>query len=116
MDSEFWDARYTESDAVWTQTPNEFVTSYLEELPVGVMADFAGGEGRNALWFARRGWMTENIDFSRVAVERSKQWAWEQGVANRFVGTVADATRPESSSTAPLDLAVMASPKDISEP
>lgn len=108
MDSDFWNSRYLESEAMWSQTPNEFVVEYLSQLPVGAMADFAGGEGRNALWFAGRGWMAENIDFSSVAVERSKQWAWEQGVANRFVGTVADATAPGTSTLAPLDLAVMA--------
>lgn len=108
MDSEFWDRRYADSDSVWSHDPNQFVVEYCSELPVGRMADFAGGEGRNALWFASRGWEAENIDFSHVAVERSRHWAWEQGVTNRFVGTVADATAPDISTLAPLDLAVMA--------
>lgn len=108
MDSDFWDQRYAETDTVWSHNPNQFVVESCAELPVGRMADFAGGEGRNALWFASRGWEAENIDFSSVAIERSRHWAWEQGVTNRFVGTVADATAPNTSTLAPLDLALMA--------
>lgn len=72
------------------------------------MADIAGGEGRNALWFAEQGWQAENIDFSAVAVARSVEWAKERGVADRFVGTVADATAPNVCTTQPLSLIVMA--------
>ena len=108
MQSEQWDARYAQSESVWTREPNQFVLEYLEALPAGTMADIAGGEGRNALWFASRGWRAENIDFSEVAVNRSLEWAHQQGLAATFTATVADATAKGISQTAPLDLVVMA--------
>jgi SAM-dependent methyltransferase len=41
-------------------------------------------------------------------VNRSLEWAAGQGLADRFTGTVADATARNTSALAPLDLVVMA--------
>lgn len=108
MQSAEWDERYAAKPAVWSHSPNQFVVEYLEHLPIGSMADIAGGEGRNALWFAERGWQAENVDFSAVAVARSVEWAAERNVSDRFVGTVSDATAADACITRPLDLIVMA--------
>ena len=73
MDSNDWDTRYESAENVWSSTPNHFVVEYLEHLPVGSMIDLAGGEGRNALWFAGRGWSVENVEFSKVALSKFAQ-------------------------------------------
>ena len=103
-----WDQRYAESEMVWSLEPNEFVVEYLSDLPAGKMLDLGGGEGRNALWFASRGWHVENSDFSAVAVTKFLQRAEREGLLELCTGTTVDATHPESCVTKPVDLAVMA--------
>lgn len=103
-----WDKRYAESEMVWSLEPNQFVVEYLSDLPAGKMLDLGGGEGRNALWFASRGWHVENSDFSAVAVDKFLQRADHEGLTELCTGTVVDATNPESCVTKPVDLAVMA--------
>ena len=75
MDAGAWDARYAEADQVWSTGPNQFVEAELADLPPGRALDLACGEGRNAIWLARRGWEVTAIDFSEVAVERARRLA-----------------------------------------
>ena len=103
-----WDERYRASELVWSSAPNQFVVEYLSDLPAGAMLDLAGGEGRNALWFAQAGWQAEVADFSGVAVERFLARAEQAGVTERCAGTVADATRLTDYRYEPFDLVVMA--------
>lgn len=108
MDSEQWNARYAASELVWSAQPNQFVVEYLSGLPAGTMLDLAGGEGRNALWFAKRLWRAEVADFSSVAVERFLQLAESLKVSARCAGTVSDATRLTDYTFEPFDLVVIA--------
>ncbi len=110
MDAAQWDARYLASDTstVWGAKPNEFVVSYLSDLRPGTMLDVAGGEGRNALWFARRGWAVEVVDFSAAALERFDEWAVHERIKDRCVATHADVTQPYEVLVAPASLIVMA--------
>jgi SAM-dependent methyltransferase len=103
-----WDDRYRASELVWSSTPNQFVVEYLSDVPAGAMLDLAGGEGRNALWFAERGWQAEVSDFSSVAVARFMARAEQACVAERCAGTVGDATRLTDYAYEPFDLVVMA--------
>lgn len=103
-----WDKRYAGSEMVWSLEPNEFVVEYLSDVTTGKMLDLGGGEGRNALWFASRGWQVENSDFSAVAVSKFLQRAEREGLTHLCTGTVVDATNPESCVTKPVDLAVIA--------
>lgn len=86
-----WDRRYSASEQVWSLGPNQFVERELADLAAGNAVDLAGGEGRNAIWLAKRGWRVENIDISRVAIERFLARAESEGLATNTVGTVADA-------------------------
>ena len=106
--AEFWNERYASSDSVWSITPNTFVVEYLSELPVGRMIDLAGGEGRNALWFAGRGWQAENADISSVAVDKFVARANDEGLAEKCIGTVIKVDTPASFELAPADLGVIA--------
>jgi len=108
MDSRAWDDRYQATDSVWSPTPNVFVKEYLENLPLGRMVDVAGGEGRHALWFAQRGWESENFDFSAVGVSKSMELAEELRVSDRFHGHVGDAESTQDFFLAPADLVVIA--------
>ncbi len=106
--AEAWNQRYAQAPQVWSLTPNDFVVEYLSDLPVGKMLDLGGGEGRNAVWFASRGWQVENSDFSSVAVKKFLARAEAEGLAAQCTGTVLDATQAEACVTKPVDLAVLA--------
>lgn len=92
MDANDWDKRYEATESVWTNNPNQFVVEYLSPLAPGKMIDLAGGEGRNALWLADRGWVVENADFSSVAIKKYVDRAASLGLTDHCVGTVLDAT------------------------
>ncbi|MFM1950804.1 MAG: hypothetical protein RL418_491 [Actinomycetota bacterium] len=85
-----WDARYLASKSVWSLEPNQFVVEQLKDLEAGVVVDLAGGEGRNALWFAANGWKAVNVEFSKVALEKFEDRAKDAGLEVRSV--LADAT------------------------
>lgn len=87
MDAGSWDERYAAAERVWSVGPNQFVAAELAGLPAGAALDLGCGEGRNAIWLARRGWTVTALDFSAVAVERGRRAAgdlpitWQVGDA-----------------------------------
>ena len=90
-DASSWDMRYASQELVWSLEPNVFVSTQLKELPAGKMIDHAGGEGRNALWFASRGWQVENVEISKVALEKFQLRAEREGIADRCISNLATA-------------------------
>lgn len=75
MDAQQWDVRYAASELVWSAEPNQFVAAELAELTPGRALDLAAGEGRNAIWLARRGWSVTASDFSQVALDKGARLA-----------------------------------------
>ncbi|MEN9752517.1 MAG: hypothetical protein RL670_208 [Actinomycetota bacterium] len=104
--ADYWNTKYDTDDFIYTTIANRFVVEYLEALPAGTMIDLAGGEGRNAVWFAERGWKAEVVDFADKAVAKFLKFAQERSVSDRCVGTVADATDFKAK-LAPADLGVV---------
>ena len=107
MNSDYWDAKFDVPEYIYTKEVNRFVKQFCEHLPAGKMIDLAGGEGRNSVWFAERGWQAENIDFSKKALTKALAFAEERGVADKYFAHIADATGFESVLT-PVDLGVIA--------
>ena len=107
MNSNDWDVRYEAATNIWSLTPNQFVVEYLGHLEPGSMIDLAGGEGRNALWFATRGWQVENSDFSGVALEKFTTRAKEEGLETACFATQVDATAPTTFALSPVDLGII---------
>ena len=70
METTDWDDRYRATDRLWSAEPNTFVADRLAGREPGVGLDLASGEGRNAIWLAKRGWEMTAVDFSSVAIER----------------------------------------------
>ena len=60
---------------MWSAAPNQWVEQLTADLPVGRVLDLAGGEGRNALWLADRGWQATVVDFSQVALDGVRELA-----------------------------------------
>lgn len=67
---------------MWSATPNQWVEKLTADLPVGRALDLAGGEGRNALWLADRGWQATVVDFSQVALDKARVLASKRFGAN----------------------------------
>ena len=104
----YWNEKFAATEElVYTETVNRFVKQYCEDLPKGKMIDLAGGEGRNAIFFAEKGWQVENIDISNVGLTKFLKFADERGVTEKVFANCADATGFESVLT-PVDLGVVA--------
>ena len=106
MDASGWDERYAGREYLWDVAPNRFVEAHLADLTPGTAIDLAAGEGRNAVWLARRGWHVTAVDFSRVGLEKARRLAQEHGVEDRVRTILADALTyapPE-----PVDLVIVA--------
>ncbi|GAA4485234.1 class I SAM-dependent methyltransferase [Actinoallomurus oryzae] len=84
MSAEEWDARYRESERLWSGKPNDVLVREVSDLPPGRVLDLGCGEGGDAVWLARRGWHVTAVDISRVALERAARHAVEAGVAERI--------------------------------
>ena len=80
MDATAWNARYAASDLVWSAEPNRFVEAELTDLPPGRALDLAAGEGRNAIWLARRGWEVTAVDYSQVGIDKGRRLAGDTDV------------------------------------
>lgn len=100
--AEQWDRRYSASAQVWSLGPNQFVEAELRNLTPGFAVDLAGGEGRNAIWLLKKGWKVENVDISKVAIERFLERASQEGLSESTIGTVGDATAVQFSQLADL--------------
>ncbi len=78
-----WDARYAESDRIWSGRPNPRLVEQVEQLPPGDALDVGAGEGADAVWLAGQGWQVTALDVSEVALGRVAAHAAEQGVGQR---------------------------------
>jgi ubiquinone/menaquinone biosynthesis C-methylase UbiE len=72
--AEDWDARYAAGQQ-WSDEPNALAAGLLAEVPPGRALDVAAGEGRMALWLARRGWSVTALDFSSAGLARGRERA-----------------------------------------
>jgi len=94
MDREAWNERYRSKDLVWGAAPNAFVAENFSDRPAaGRALDLGCGEGRNAIWLAKRGWRVTAIDLSDVAIDRARDLAAREGVEVDWV--CADLTKVE---------------------
>jgi SAM-dependent methyltransferase len=78
---ETWDARYAESDRIWSGRPNPRLVEQVSALPPGKALDVGAGEGADAVWLAGQGWRVTALDVSAVALDRAASHAAEAGVA-----------------------------------
>lgn len=66
----FWDAKYETREMVSPLDFTHKAYSYLESIPEADILDIGCGDGRDALFFASKGFNVTAIDFSEQAVER----------------------------------------------
>ena len=79
-----WNDRYRERGAVWGSEPNRFLVEVAADLERGTALDLGCGQGRNALWLARRGFTVTGFDLSPVAIEQARGIAADEGLDVRY--------------------------------
>jgi len=77
---EFWNERYAQKEFVYGKLPNDFLKKYLDNQCPGVILLPSEGEGRNAIYAAKRGWEVHAVDFSETARQKALNWASENKV------------------------------------
>ena len=80
---ETWDARYAESDRIWSGRPNPRLVEQVTGRSPGTALDVGAGEGADAVWLAGQGWQVTAMDISEVALARTAAHAREAGVTDR---------------------------------
>lgn len=76
-----WDERYAEPGFAYGTAPNDFLAQNAGRLPAGGnILSLAEGEGRNAVFLARRGFRVTAVDSSAVGLGKASQLAAQWGV------------------------------------
>lgn len=90
-DSEFaddraaWDRTYNRKDYVFGKEPAAFLVKHVDKLPKGRALDIAMGEGRHAVYLAKKGFQVEGVDISDVGIRKAQKLAAENGVKIKAV-------------------------------
>lgn len=85
-DKSRWDSLYSRHKGyVFGKEPASYLVESLDQLPVGRALDIAMGEGRNAVFLAKKGFEVVGVDISDVAVRKAKRLARENNVRIRTV-------------------------------
>ena len=76
-----WNERFAANTSAYGEEPNAFLVETAGRIAMGseilVMGD---GQGRNALYLARKGHRVTVVDYSEVAMDQLRRRAEEQGV------------------------------------
>lgn len=76
-----WDKRYSKRSYVYGKLPAKFLAENFDYLkPGSFVLDMGMGEGRNAVFLAKKGHIVTGVDISSVAIKKSKMLAKELGV------------------------------------
>ncbi len=70
-----WDQIYLNPDARVPVNPSALVLETTASLPAGTALDAGMGNGRNAIYLARKGWKVTGVDLSEEAVRRAREEA-----------------------------------------
>jgi SAM-dependent methyltransferase len=84
-ESEYWDERYSVADQLWSGAPNSVLVDVAAALPAGRALDVGCGEGADAVWLAKRGWLVDALDVSGVALARAAAHGRDAGVDIRWI-------------------------------
>jgi hypothetical protein len=78
---QFWDERYKVTNYVYGISPNLFFKENIDRLTPGKLLLPAEGEGRNANYAAKSGWIVSAYDYSSVAQKKALKLASENNVS-----------------------------------
>ncbi|MDX5408536.1 MAG: class I SAM-dependent methyltransferase [Chromatiaceae bacterium] len=79
--AQFWDQRYACEHLVYGDLPNDFLLEQEHKLAPGAnVLCLAEGEGRNAVYLAKRGCNVTAVDISAVALQKAEKLAQQHQV------------------------------------
>jgi SAM-dependent methyltransferase len=84
---EIWDEKYSVPEYIYGKNPNDYLKYILDNLEPGKLLLPSEGEGRNAVYAAKKGWKVTAIDFSFKAKEKSMRLAEENNVEIEYIIT-----------------------------
>lgn len=91
MPNEFWDIRYSRPEYAYGINPNQYFKKFIDAYPPGKLLLPGEGEGRNAVYAARKGWEVIAIDQSSEGKRKTKALADENHVSiNYSLGRLED--------------------------
>lgn len=92
-----WQSTYTAHPGMYGEQPSAPAThaaGVFRAAGAKDVLELGAGHGRDALFFARRGFTVQATDFSTVALEQLREAADAQGVAARITTTAHDVREP----------------------
>ncbi|TVR13423.1 MAG: class I SAM-dependent methyltransferase [Balneolaceae bacterium] len=93
---EFWNKRYSDKNYAYGIDPNVFFKEQLGKLKAGKLLLPGEGEGRNAVYAAKRGWEVTAVDFSVKAQIKANNLAAEHDLTiNYIISNLMQAEIPE---------------------
>ena len=81
---EFWNERFAQDEFIYGTSPNEFFAQQLELIPRGSLLLPAEGEGRNAVYAAKKGFEVSAFDFSEEGKAKALELANTHNVNIRY--------------------------------
>ncbi len=84
-DQKRWNEKYKGPEFRTSRSPNPLLKKYIHLLPKGIALDVACGEGKNAVFLARKGFEVEALDISREALRKARRLAGEFKVRIRTI-------------------------------
>jgi SAM-dependent methyltransferase len=119
-DEAFWNERYRSSSALWSGNPNPQLVTEAADLVPGTALDAGCGEGADAIWLAKRGWLVTAVDLSTVALKRGAAHAEQAGAdtGQRISWQQADLTSlaPDAACYDLVSAQFLQLPADLREP
>lgn len=79
-----WNERYDATEYVYGTSPNHFFKEHLDQLKPGNILLPAEGEGRNALYAAKKGWNVTAFDSSSSGRKKALKLTLEQNVKFKY--------------------------------
>lgn len=76
-----WDAVFNTGHYVYGKEPAEFIKKNIHRFKPGRALDIAMGEGRNAVYLAKKGFQVDGVDYSEVALRKARLLAKEHNVS-----------------------------------
>jgi tellurite methyltransferase len=79
-DRQQWDSIYNTHAYVFGTEPAAFLKDHINRLPIGRALDIAMGEGRNAVYLAKKGFIVDGVDISEVGLKKARLLARDNHV------------------------------------
>jgi len=84
MVKEFWDKKFNSDEYIYGKEPNNFLKSYIDQVNPGKILLPGDGEGRNAVYAAKKGWDVTALDYSTKAKEKALKLGKQNKVTINF--------------------------------